>query len=206
MVRELEIECGEGVTDRKKYTSLQEVWALEPEAHTSCEVDDDLPLLLDAEREALEHAYGPNSHVIDKLYRMCAETMLGNAGRYGPRPLNDAERQETEGALILCPEHPDAEAVREQMDKTVADEKLRAEGKMFHSGTYLVGEEVQPGTYVSETTDGKPFTGCYWELTADSGEIIDNFFSTSALRVEMTVTSSAYSVTVDGCGEFRPTE
>lgn len=207
LVRELELNCsGEESDSRVEFSTLEEAWAAEPSAHTFCTIYSEMTVLLDAEREALNVAYGAGGDSLDIMYSMCAETMLGNAGRYGPKPLNDVQRQETEGALTLCPEHPDAEAVRDLMSKAVADDELRAEGKTFHSGTYLVGEEVQPGTYISESTSGEPFSGCYWELTDESGEAIDNFFSTSALRVELTVTSSAYSLTVDGCGEFRPAE
>lgn len=204
-VRELEMQCGgEDYSERKPYSSLEEVWTLEPEAHTSCDVNDDTTVLLDVEREALAHAYEPGSDSLHILYGICAETMMGNAGKFGPLPYSEGQRAETEGALILCPDHPDAEPVRELMGQAVADDEMRAEGRMFGGGTYLVGEEVQPGTYVSESGDGEPFDGCYWELTAESGDTIDNFFSTSALRVELTVTSSAYTLTVDGCGEFRP--
>lgn len=207
LVRELEMECGgEEYSDRAPYSTLEEVWALEPEAHTSCDVDDDTTVLLDVEREALAHAYGTGSDSLHILYGICGEAMMGNAGKFGPLPYSEGQRAEAEGALILCPDHPDAEPVRELMGEAAADDEMRADGRMFAGGTYLVGEEVQPGSYVSESGDSEPFDGCYWELTAESGDIIDNYFSTSALRVELTVTSSAYSLTVDGCGEFRPVE
>lgn len=205
LVRELDMTCsGEESDDRPTFTTLEAAWEAAPEARTMCSIDDDMSVLLDVEHEALAHAYGTGSDSLHILYGICGEAMMGNAGKFGPLPYTEGQRAETEGALILCPEHPDAEPVRELMGQAVADDEMRAEGRMFGGGTYLVGEEVQPGTYVSESGDGEPFDGCYWELTAESGDIIDNFFSTSALRVELTVTSSAYSLTVDGCGEFRP--
>lgn len=207
LVRELDMECNGGTgTTSYNYYSLERVWQDSAEAHTRCTIYDDMAVQLEVEQEALERAYGPDSDSLHILYSMCGETMMGNAGTFGPRPMTEGQRHETEGALVLCPEHPDAEAVRELVAIGAADDEIRAEGRMFHSGTYLVGEEVQPGTYVSESGDGEPFDGCYWELTDESGGIIDNFFSTSALRVELTVRSSAYSLTVDGCGEFRPAE
>jgi hypothetical protein len=49
------------------------------------------------------------------------------------------------------------------------------------AGTYLVGSDIQPGTYKSTGPDGSNAVGCFWQrmkdTTGDFGSIIANNFS-----------------------------
>lgn len=45
-------------------------------------------------------------------------------------------------------------------------------GEIFGSGDYRVGEDIQPGTYLSASDSA--LGGCYWERLDEAGEIIDN--------------------------------
>ncbi|MEW1990040.1 hypothetical protein AB0365_15485, partial [Brevibacterium casei] len=60
--------------------------------------------------------------------------------------------------------------------------------------------DIQPGTYVAESET--PFENCYWERLDSSGEIIDNNFINSGFRAEVSIKSSDYSFTAEGCGEW----
>lgn len=107
--------------------------------------------------------------------------------------------------MTLCPDHPDAAKIQDRMAEASRVERLTEEGRAFFSGTYRVGNDIQPGTYAAEAED-EPFEGCYWALLDESGEIIDNNFVRSGFRVEIVVPSSAYSLTVERCGQFLPVE
>jgi hypothetical protein len=67
----------------------------------------------------------------------------------------------------------------------------------FTDGTYIVGTQIQPGTY--QANDSNPSGGlCYWERTSKDGTIIDNGVNNGV----MTVQSSDFSVRVSGCGSW----
>lgn len=76
---------------------------------------------------------------------------------------------------------------------------LRSEGKIFGSGVLLVGTEVKAGTYY--TTDVK---GCCWERTDSNGQIIDNYFTNAAKRVQVTLRAGDYSFNSEHRGEWKP--
>jgi hypothetical protein len=68
-------------------------------------------------------------------------------------------------------------------------------------GTHLVGDEIQPGTYYIEGD----IENCYWERQDSRGNIIDNYFTLGARRVEVTIRPSDYVFLSDGCaGPWRP--
>ncbi len=205
MDRMVTIDCtGEDISVKHSFRSIREAWDTSAEDRKNCHVSSiSATNLHEREREALETAYGPDSDSLDILYAICAESMLGDADEI--LPYSEGQRDEIEGALILCPDHPDADEIRGRMDAAAETDDLRAEGRVFATGTYRVGEDVQPGSYASEAGD-EPFDGCYWELLDEAGDIIDNNFVNSGFRVEIHVPSSAYSLTVDGCGEFQPVE
>lgn len=206
MERAVTISChGEDDDLKMIYQTLAEAWTASPELRLVCTAV--VPAdggQHEREVEALEIAYGPGGDTLDSLdilYSICAEHMLGDAD--GRTPYTEGQRAEIEGALTLCPDHADAGEARGRMEAAAADDVLRDEGKIFASGTYRVGEDVPAGTYVSESDD-EPFDGCYWELLDEAGNIIDNNFLNSAFRVEITVPESAFSLSVERCGEFRP--
>jgi hypothetical protein len=45
---------------------------------------------------------------------------------------------------------------------------------------------------------------CYWERTAESGEIIDNSFATSARKITVTIRSSDGQFTSERCAAWKP--
>lgn len=88
--------------------------------------------------------------------------------------------------------------------------KAAAAGKYerwFGDGTYVVtskkvdGEQtIPPGTYQAV---GK-MDDCYWERTAESGDIIDNSFATSARKITVTIRSSDGQFTSERCATWKP--
>lgn len=154
----------------------------------------------DIEQRALETAYPKNPRVssLATLYSICAENDSGwmsHIRTAGSPP----QLRELEGALILCPDHPQRQKAEGFVEVAQANNKLEEEGRIFYDGTYRVGKKVPPGTYFAKPGGD----GCYWERTDRAGNIIDNNYS-NGLRVEMTVDDADFSITVEGCGEWRP--
>jgi hypothetical protein len=94
------------------------------------------------------------------------------------------------------------EAVKPYVKKASAlDEAKKREQEKYEAsnGTSIVGEDILPGTYV---TEGAP-AGCYWERTDSTGRTIANNFITGSTRVQVTIYGSDYSFTNEGCGTLK---
>jgi hypothetical protein len=70
--------------------------------------------------------------------------------------------------------------------------------QVLYDGTHRVGQDVAPGTYVANHR----VDGCYWERQDPTGNIIDNNFVGSALRVEVTVRASDFGFQSEDCGPW----
>jgi hypothetical protein len=68
-------------------------------------------------------------------------------------------------------------------------------------GTYTVGQDIQPGTYVAKHS----VEGCYWERQNANGDIIANNFINSANRVQVTIRKGDYGFDSEGCGPWIKT-
>ena len=68
----------------------------------------------------------------------------------------------------------------------------------FGDGTWIVGEDVQPGTY---RTQGR-VDGCYWARLTAGGEVIDNNFISAALQAVVIVEASDALIESSGCGTW----
>ena len=171
------------------------VWAAKP---VSCEVEDFLFPVTDVEKAAHKTAkYDDND--ISTLYELCAQVDPEDVYVEDGYAASEEEIPEIKAALKLCPKHPHAAKWQAAVKRGEADIELAAQGRLFGSGTFLVGEEIRPGTYF--TTDVED---CYWERQNKSGEIIDNNFIISARRVQVTIRSSDYAFHSERCGEWRP--
>jgi hypothetical protein len=141
----------------------------------------------------------PSRYTIPIPYELCVEH--GTRSTTNEWPRSKAQVREAEEALLLCPRHPDAPAIRSRIaDQQVVATQLR-QGRAFWDGNFRVGPRVKPGTYF--TTD---VTGCYWERLDSSGEIIDNNFVSKALRVEVTIAPTDFSFHAEGCQMWRPVQ
>lgn len=200
----MSIKCSD--SDRKPThtaSSFEEIWEHEPAQRTNCDVSFKASHASyerkDEETEAIEVAGYDKFSSIDLLYGKCAESYLGDYGEI--LPWSPAQIEEARGAFMLCPDHPERDEVEERMQKGEEEEQARESGEIFGSGTYRVGEDISPGTYVTESENG--FDGCYWERLDSAGNIIDNNFIHSGFRAEVTIRESDYSFSTERCGEWR---
>ena len=148
------------------------------------------------EQAALEAAYPDRntykaSHLAELLYRC-----------YEPEYADSKKDSVLQGALVLCPD-------KKHIKKTITDkqeakqrreerQRLRKQGAIVDGdGTYRVGKDIQPGTYVSHGSD------CYWARNDSAGNIIDNNFINGYTRAQVTVSSGDYSFHSSGCGTWK---
>ncbi len=147
------------------------------------------------ELEAVRVAGYASMDSLDTLYSICADT----DGMYQTRgPMNDGQRAEARGALVLCPDHPAAAIMGADSPVLTPEEQQRADGLRFSDGLHAVGVRIQAGTF---RTVGEVH-GCYWARLDSSGRTIANDFIPAAPQVEVTVEASDFSLHTDGCGDF----
>jgi hypothetical protein len=190
------------------FNSLEEVWAAGTE-FSYCETIR-VSGVAPSEAQKSIFTYDFDNAAYDKLlkdyYKYCTSSTLGSTD---PAALSKSEYANRLIAVKLCPNNPGAapyaqivageeQAERDAASAAADDARLRAEGRRVGDGTYRVGEPVLPGTYVSEGS----ISNCYWELLDSAGNIIDNNFVSSALRLEVVVVSDAYSFSSNGCGTW----
>lgn len=200
----VEYTCGASVGSPKvTFSHVKEAWAAAPmEFCDATEFGAGTPSEL--EFTALKTAYGPDykRDDLEILWGICAKT----AGIPIDRILSGAQGAELEGAFLLCPDHPKAATIQanivtgKELSAEQADnDKAAEEGRMVSEGSYLVGPEVQPGTWQSA---GEKVENCYWEISDAQGEIIDNNYIRIAPQFTIEIPASASGFTVKGCS-FR---
>lgn len=138
----------------------------------------------------------PDRYTLSIPYEQCVEHGTRATLREWPR--SEAQVPEAQAALLLCPHHPDAAAIRSRIaDQQTFASELR-QGRSFYDGNYRVGSRIQPGRYVTTNVED-----CYWERLDSTGEIIDNNFVSDALRVEVSIAPTDFSFHAQGCGMWR---
>lgn len=195
---DFEVSCRD--EDRNEsgiFTSLEDVWdELSLDERYKCDVS----LTRDyseTELEAIEVA-DSREQSLHLLYGICASSHLGDHKEI--KKWSGAQLQEVEGALILCPDHPERAIIEDRTAEAVEAEAQREHGERFRNGTHRVGDDIQPGTYVVEVDEA--FDGCYWQRLDAAGNTIDNNFINSGFRAEATIAASDYSFTSERCGEW----
>lgn len=211
---DMTFECSDlDGNDTGSFTTLEEAWKAPREERVDCDItfaeedsveEDSLGFgaytLTDVEQDALKAAgYEDEPENIRYLYNICVEADMGDFEEV--MPWSESQNTEVGGALVLCPDHPDRDTVELRMAKGEEEDAARSRGEIFNDGTYKVGEDIQPGTYVAESEE--PFEGCYWERVDASGNTIDNNFVSSGFRVQVTIGSADYSFTAERCGEWK---
>ncbi|RAO19444.1 hypothetical protein LUPAC07_01830 [Micromonospora noduli] len=181
-----------GKDDRPDFS---EVWAAKP---TSCDAQAEIYPVTDAEKAALKTSKYDGGD-ITTLYEMCAAVDPEDTYLEADFAASSEQIPEINAALLLCPNYPYAKKWRETVKRGQVDADLAAQGRIFGEGTFRVGKEIKPGTYVTTDVDG-----CYWERQNSTGDTIDNYFTNSARRVQVTIRSSDYAFSSQNCGEWRP--
>jgi uncharacterized protein YlxW (UPF0749 family) len=115
---------------------------------------------------------------------------------------NTAREAEDDLASVAAQYEQTLQAMESQQAELAAREQAVAvaEAKKAAStfpgdGVYLVGDDVQPGTYKSEGG-----TACYWERQSADGDIIDNYIGSGPTVV--TIAPSDFSIEVNNCASF----
>lgn len=180
-----------------EYANVTEAWSA---SHEDCEatVSGSEPSAL--QLRALTTAYGtpPDPDDLSVLYGICAQSGR-QAFSYIEDGASEEQAKEMAGAFMLCPTHPDRSRLTKAIASGLRDVRLEAAGRIFYDGTYRVGKDIKPGTYVVRDVED-----CYWERTNSKGRPIENGFIPGAKRVEVTIRSSDYGFTAKGCGQWRP--
>ncbi|MCX5115959.1 hypothetical protein OG992_02135 [Micromonospora sp. NBC_00362] len=174
---------------------FSEVWAAKP---TSCDAQTEIQPVTDTEKAALTTSKYDDGDIAT-LYEMCAAVDPEDTYLEAGFAASSEQIPEINAALLLCPSYPYAKKWRETVKRGQVDADLAAQGRIFDEGTFRVGKEIKPGTYVTTDVDG-----CYWERQDSSGHTIDNYFTNSARRVQVTIRSSDYAFSSQSCGEWRP--
>ncbi|MER7444546.1 hypothetical protein [Micromonospora avicenniae] len=172
-----------------------EVWLAKP---TSCEVQGAVTIVTAIEKTAYKTS-GYDDQDISTLYEICAAVDPDDVYAEPGFAASREQISEINASLMLCPTHPYAKKWREAVKRGQRDADLAAQGRLFGAGTFRVGKEIKPGTYVATDVEG-----CYWERQNRNGAIIDNYFTNSARRVQVTIRSSDYAFNSERCGEWRP--
>jgi hypothetical protein len=191
---DISIECGSDFGYNSH--SYENAWQ---GRHDSCDGTANGGTIDSDELAALQKAYGSDTNDYDAiatLYAICAQN---SPDAYNDLPWSEAQVDEVNGALMLCPQHPQAKGIRKSMAAAKALDAERARGVRFGDGQYRVGKEVKAGRY--ESTDVSD--GCYWERQDRNGDIIDNNFVGSANRVEVLIRSTDYGFETNDCGEWH---
>jgi hypothetical protein len=181
-------------TGQKGWPDFTDVWAMKA---VSCDIDNAVTPISRIEQKAYKISkYSDND--ISILYTICAEVDPSDPYAEAGYVASAEQIPEINAALTLCPDHPLSREWRKAVRRGKAEADLEAEGRLFGSGTFLIGDEIKPGTYV--TTDVE---GCYWERQDKAGGTIDNDFLQSARRVEVTIRSSDYAFHSERCGTWK---
>ncbi|MEV0154256.1 hypothetical protein AB0H57_11015 [Micromonospora sp. NPDC050686] len=181
-----------GPQGRADFTAL---WA---EKTVSCDTDSSVSPVTAIEKTALKTAQYDEGDIA-VLYEMCGEIDPDDAYAESGFAASAEQIPEIKAALVLCPTHPYAKRWKQAIKRGQVDVDLAAQGRLFGEGTFRVGKEIKPGTYVVTDVDS-----CYWERQDSNGEIIDNYFTNGARRVQVTIRSSDYAFSSQRCGEWRP--
>lgn len=138
----------------------------------------------------------PSRYTLRIPYEQCVEH--GTKWTEAEWPVSQNQVEEAETALLLCPRHPDAAAIRTRVLELAELKSDSQQGTAFSDGNFRVGSRIQPGTYVTTKVEN-----CYWERLDATGNIIDNNFVSNGLRVEVSILPTDYSFHSQGCGTWR---
>ncbi|MEV5823360.1 hypothetical protein ACFYMB_18700 [Micromonospora haikouensis] len=184
---------------------FSEAWPLKL---VSCNVDTDfygestvkpLSALEKSVREASEEDGYDDDDDISIFYEACAAVDPEDEAAEPGFSLSSEQIPDMIATLKLCPDHPHAAKWKSALKRGQREVTLEREGRVFGDGTYRVGKDIKPGSYVARDVDG-----CYWERQNRNGETIDNYFTNGAKRIQVTIRSSDYGFHTEGCGTWRP--
>lgn len=186
----------------EKFSTVQEAWSRNG-ADGYCEVTmSDLHRASEQQLLALETSYPDNEdriEALDTLYGICASM----SGIPIDNVVSGRQAQELAGAFMLCPDHPKAAQIENNIASgqvLLAEEQATkdaiASGRQQGSGKYLIGVDVEPGIWQSV---GEKVQDCYWEISDAQGNILANNFISVAPQFTIEVPAGASGFTIEGC-------
>ena len=131
------------------------------------------------------------------IYALCATP--GFYFGVSPGISNDEQASQIEAALILCPEHPDADATRTSLSTYEANVKAGNDGTRFNDGVWKVGDEIKPGTYKPET----PSDTCRWFRYDAEGDWIESSYDKPQAEIVVTIDATDSTFESRNCGYWR---
>lgn len=192
-----------------EFATLEEVWSYsEPFAYVDCVTSLNGDELSTRETEAISILNDKleGEHRIDavgSLYNTCANRETDyEPAEFVPDPAtgNTPGLTVAKAHLALCPEHPMAETIRAKIDPAelaIAEDNKPAPERLYE-GKYLVGTDIPAGTYA---TDSDRLEDCYWEISNQSGDIIDNNFISISPAITLTLAEGT-GFTTTNCGTW----
>ncbi len=109
--------------------------------------------------------------------------------------------EEAKTMLWLCPDHPNADALRQRIViQGDFEQQIRSGETISGSDTYLVDQEVEPGTYRTFTAGGA--LDCYWSRRNSSDRALEQGGANQgrAQTITVTIAASDYSFYTENCG------
>lgn len=139
----------------------------------------------------------PDDVRLADVYALCATP--GFYFAISPGISTDEQSSQIEAALILCPEHPDAESARTSLNTYDANVTAGNDGTRFNDGVWKVGEEIKPGTYKPES----PSDDCRWFRYDDKGDWIESSYDKPQSGIVVTIDAKDSTFESRNCGYWR---
>ncbi|MBS3180272.1 MULTISPECIES: hypothetical protein [unclassified Pseudoclavibacter] len=188
-------------------SDLAEIWALGDDVTRCTGKSNGGTTFSETEQKALD-ALGQAATDDDKdvapddvrladVYALCATP--GFYFAISPGISTDEQSSQLEAALILCPEHPDAESARTSLNTYEANVTAGNDGTRFNDGVWKVGDEIKPGTYKPET----PSDNCRWFRYDDKGEWIETSYDKTQAEIVVTIDAKDSTFESRNCGYWR---
>ncbi|VXA98360.1 hypothetical protein [Pseudoclavibacter sp. 8L] len=188
-------------------SDLAEIWALGDDVTRCTGKSNGGTTFSETEQKALD-ALGQAATDDDKeaapddvrladVYALCATP--GFYFAISPGISTDEQASQLESALILCPEHPDADAARTSLNTYDANVTAGNDGTRFNDGVWQVGEEIKPGTYKPES----PSDNCRWFRYDDKGDWIESSYDKVQTEIVVTIAATDGTFESRNCGYWR---
>lgn len=130
--------------------------------------------------EDTESKWADDTELFIKMQELCVDSTTWS--------YSDIDPALYKAASMICPTSP-----------SFKDLDAWGNGKKFMDGTYVVGEDIVPGTY--KTTEVA--RDCYWERSSANGETIANDFVTFAAKGAIATIRKGESFVSEDCGTWE---
>ncbi|MER8003036.1 hypothetical protein [Streptomyces sp. NPDC095613] len=187
-------------------TSAGEEPVEETEVSYPATPEGDVDRLADENGWVVDEMYGSASEFVTDICESLPESGVEGASR--PQWLAEGGYLEGDGAAVLqagvpklCPKWTATvkAAVSGDYDRWVTSGEYEVAAKPGPADAESDVQWMRPGTYRTEGA----LSDCYWERTAEDGQIIDNQFATQARRITVTVRDGELFKS-EQCGAWKP--